>query len=110
MEVTDELLGKGDNVALFLFNDTLELCKRRGTARSQSSSVKSPSVTSIAKTPTKSFKHLEILPLAHIKVLFVWHKRLYFVLPLLSLSLSCFFDCGFVFLVKIGLDVVIVYL
>ena len=68
VEVTDDLLGKGDNVALFLFNDTLELCKRRGTARLPSSSSKSPSVSSMARTPTKSYKHLEILPLAHIKV------------------------------------------
>ena len=59
VDLTNTLSGKGDNVTLFLFSDSLELCKRRIR------SAKSPAVTT--RTPQKAYKHLEMLQLGWIK-------------------------------------------
>ncbi|XP_072034093.1 protein ECT2-like [Amphiura filiformis] len=57
----DNFSVKGGNVTMFLFSDTLEICKRRGKL---GASYKSPHIT---KTPVKCFKHIELLPLSHIR-------------------------------------------
>ncbi|XP_070538599.1 protein ECT2-like [Ptychodera flava] len=69
IEIGDRDTGKGDsfgekggNVTLFLFNDSLEVCKRRSKIvnayRSPASSV---------KAPQKGYKHLGLLQLSHIR-------------------------------------------
>ncbi|GFT90886.1 protein ECT2 [Nephila pilipes] len=67
-EVTDMLNKKSGVVTMFLFNDVLEICKKRGKVNN---SLKSPGVTSLTtgtlKTQSKSYKHLDLIPLGHIK-------------------------------------------
>lgn len=62
VEVTDELLGKGNPVTLFAFSDSLEICKRRAKLLNG----KSPG-TAPLKTSHKSYKHLDLLPFSSIK-------------------------------------------
>ncbi|KAF4533316.1 hypothetical protein B566_EDAN004437 [Ephemera danica] len=67
VELSSELSGRGDNLALFLFTDVLEVCKKRSKAFG---SLRSPSVTSLhsSKLPAmKSYKHVKLLPLPNIK-------------------------------------------
>ncbi|XP_035205764.1 protein ECT2-like isoform X2 [Stegodyphus dumicola] len=66
-EITDLLLKKGGPITMFLFTDVLEICKKRNKA---ASSLKSPGVVSISgtmKPQSKGYKHLDLLPLSHIK-------------------------------------------
>ncbi|XP_071798925.1 protein ECT2-like [Asterias amurensis] len=68
-EIGDKENGKGENfsekggsISMFLFSDTLEICKRRGKPVS---SFKSPHSN---KIPTQKFyKHIELVPLSHIR-------------------------------------------
>ncbi|CAH1781349.1 unnamed protein product [Owenia fusiformis] len=62
IELSDSLSGKGDHITLFLFNDSLEICKRRTKVLLS----KSPNPTSKAPSQ-KAYKHLEMLPLQVIK-------------------------------------------
>ncbi|CAL1276165.1 unnamed protein product [Larinioides sclopetarius] len=68
-EITDMFTKKNGAVTMFLFTDVLEICKKRN--RVNTNSLKSPSVSSLAPNPTKhqskSYKHLDLIPLAHIK-------------------------------------------
>ncbi|XP_067948409.1 protein ECT2-like isoform X2 [Watersipora subatra] len=67
-EVTDELVGRGEHLTLFLFTDTLEIVKRRHKA--SSTPFKSPASKSGAKTSAhrpKSYKHVELFTLTSIK-------------------------------------------
>ncbi|XP_022098002.1 protein ECT2-like [Acanthaster planci] len=52
---------KGGNISMFLFSDTLEICKRRGKP---GTSFKSPHSS---KAPQKFYKHIELVPLSHIR-------------------------------------------
>ena len=63
VEVTDTLSGKGDNLSLFLFTDSLEMCKRRVKVLN----AKSPAASHAPKTPQKAYKHIEMLQLSNIK-------------------------------------------
>ncbi|XP_033121146.1 protein ECT2-like [Anneissia japonica] len=70
IEIGDREHGKGDNfsekggsVSMFLFTDLLEICKRRSKANS--TSYKSPAVTKTGQH--KCYKHIEVLPLSHIR-------------------------------------------
>ncbi|GIY99693.1 protein ECT2 [Caerostris extrusa] len=68
-EVTDMLCKKSGTITMFLFTDVLEICKKK--SKINTNSLKSPSVTSLApgalKPQSKSYKHLELIPLGHIK-------------------------------------------
>lgn len=61
IELSDELCGRGMPLSLFLFTDSLEMCKRRTRYMN---TTKSPA---LHKTPQKAFKHLTLIPLATIK-------------------------------------------
>ncbi|XP_032231100.2 protein ECT2 [Nematostella vectensis] len=60
-ELSDGLVGKGEPVTIFLFNDSLEMTKRRGLKMNLP--MKSPA----ARTPQKAYKHVLFIPLAHVK-------------------------------------------
>ncbi|PIK38058.1 hypothetical protein BSL78_25104 [Apostichopus japonicus] len=69
IELADSHTGKGDNftekgssVSMILFSDTLEICKKRSK---YASSHKSPHTTT--KPSQKTHKHIELLPLSHIR-------------------------------------------
>ncbi|XP_050719774.1 protein ECT2-like isoform X2 [Eriocheir sinensis] len=63
-ELSDCCSGRGDTLTLFLFNDVLEICKKK----SKYNSIKSPSRANLhALKSIKSYKHLEMMNLAHIK-------------------------------------------
>ncbi|XP_064615176.1 protein ECT2-like [Liolophura sinensis] len=64
MEISGGLSGRGDHLSLFLFSDSLEICKRRMKALNQ---MKSPHHKTPHKTPQKAFKHLEMMPLTSVK-------------------------------------------
>lgn len=57
-EVTDALSGRGNSLMLYLFTDTIEVCKKRSKGFN---SGKSPSAT-------KPFKHIKLMPLNTIKL------------------------------------------
>ncbi|KAM7359032.1 epithelial cell transforming 2 pebble isoform 3-T4 [Cochliomyia hominivorax] len=56
-ELTDNLSGRGDNLMLYLFSDTIEVCKKRSRGFN---SAKSPSTN-------KSFKHIKLISLNAIR-------------------------------------------
>ncbi|XP_042228864.1 protein ECT2-like isoform X2 [Homarus americanus] len=63
-ELSDCCSGRGDTLTLFLFNDVLEICKKK----SKYNSIKSPSRANLHALKTiKTYKHLEMMNLAHIK-------------------------------------------
>ncbi|KAL7645017.1 UNVERIFIED_CONTAM: hypothetical protein RMT77_003387 [Armadillidium vulgare] len=62
-ELSDSCSGRGDSLSLFLFNDIVEICKRK----SKYNSIKSPSRVTINTIKIKSYKHLEMMSLSHIK-------------------------------------------
>ncbi|XP_071084886.1 protein ECT2-like isoform X1 [Haliotis cracherodii] len=61
LELSDTLSGRSDPLSIFLFTDSIEICKRRTKVLNSS---KSPAVH---KTPQKAYKHLEMIPLCSIK-------------------------------------------
>uniref|UniRef100_A0A1B6G064 Protein ECT2 n=1 Tax=Cuerna arida TaxID=1464854 RepID=A0A1B6G064_9HEMI len=61
-ELSDGLSGRGDALAFFLFSDIVEVCKKRSKAFN---SLKSPNTTKLSNG--KSFKHVRLMPLSHIK-------------------------------------------
>ncbi|KAK6195819.1 hypothetical protein SNE40_001172 [Patella caerulea] len=61
IELSDTLSGRGDPLSLFLFTDSIEICKRR---TKYMNSQKSPAAL---RTPQKAYKHLEMVPLSSIK-------------------------------------------
>ncbi|KAK3726892.1 hypothetical protein QZH41_016690, partial [Actinostola sp. cb2023] len=61
-ELGDGLCGKGEPVTIFLFNDSLEMTKRR--ALKMNRAMKSPAA---ARTPQKAYKHVEFIPLSHVR-------------------------------------------
>ncbi|XP_018370715.1 PREDICTED: protein ECT2 isoform X2 [Trachymyrmex cornetzi] len=68
MEVTERLSGRGDHLVLFLFTDTLEICKKRSKAFN---SLKSPNtingLQSIKLSQGKPYKHIKMLSLSTIR-------------------------------------------
>ncbi|RUS82304.1 hypothetical protein EGW08_009936, partial [Elysia chlorotica] len=66
MELSGNLSSRGDPLSLFVFSDSVEICKRRQKARP--STLRSPALQlSQHKTPQKAYKHLEILPMSSIR-------------------------------------------
>lgn len=61
IELSDELSGRSFPLSLFLFTDTLEICKRR---TKHGSTAKSPA---LRRSPQKPFKHLGLLQLKTVK-------------------------------------------
>ncbi|CAF0879713.1 unnamed protein product [Brachionus calyciflorus] len=63
-EMSNELLKKGAQLALFLFSDCLEICKPRFKLHN----AKSPSLTSSSKqrSPTKLYKHIALFSLNNV--------------------------------------------
>lgn len=63
-EMSNELLKKGAQLALFLFSDCLEICKPRFKLHN----AKSPSLTSSSKqrSPTKLYKHVALFSLNNV--------------------------------------------
>ncbi|KAL5004653.1 hypothetical protein ScPMuIL_018109 [Solemya velum] len=61
IELSNSLCDRGTPLSLFLFTDSLELCKRRTKVLN---AYKSPASY---KTPQKAYKHLEMLPLSSIR-------------------------------------------
>ncbi|EFN72495.1 Protein ECT2 [Camponotus floridanus] len=68
MEVTEGLSGRGDHLVLFLFTDTLEICKKRSKAFN---SLKSPNtingLQSSKLNQGKLYKHIKMLSLSTIR-------------------------------------------
>ncbi|XP_078378862.1 protein ECT2-like [Oculina patagonica] len=62
-ELSDTLCGKGEAVTIFLFNDSLEVTKRRGLKMMNNLPMKSPA----GRTPQKAYKHVKFMPLAHVR-------------------------------------------
>lgn len=56
-ELTDNLSGRGDSLVLYLFSDSIEVCKKRSRGFN---SAKSPSTT-------KSYKHIKLMSLNAIR-------------------------------------------
>lgn len=65
---TESLSGRGDHLVLFLFTDTLEICKKRSKAFN---SLKSPNtingLQSIKLSQGKPYKHIKMLSLSTIR-------------------------------------------
>ncbi|CAC5413259.1 ECT2 [Mytilus coruscus] len=84
IELSDELCGKGLPMSLFLFTDSVEMCKRRSK---YTTSMKSPATH---KTPQKPFKHLVMIPLPTIKrVLDCNETEVLIPLPTIKRVLDC---------------------
>ncbi|MCL4113007.1 UNVERIFIED_CONTAM: hypothetical protein GTU68_064137 [Idotea baltica] len=62
-ELSETCSGRGDSLSLFLFNDVVEICKKK----SKYNSIKSPSRVNLTTMKIKGYKHLELMSLAHIK-------------------------------------------
>ncbi|CAG2055507.1 unnamed protein product, partial [Timema podura] len=66
MELSEGLSGRGDTLVLFLFSDTLEVCKRRNNKGHNS--MKSPNTSSLTRQASgKPYKHIRLMPLTNIK-------------------------------------------
>jgi hypothetical protein len=72
-ELSDSLSGRGDSLMLFLFTDTLEICKKRSRAFGNTKSPTNPSttITSInssknSSSSIKPYKHIKLIPLSSI--------------------------------------------
>lgn len=63
-ELTDTLSGRGDSLMLFLFTDTLEICKKR----SRYNNSKSPN-TMRGNSNVKPYKHIKLISLSTIRTL-----------------------------------------
>lgn len=71
-ELSNILSGRDDPIMLFLFTDYMEICKIK---KSRYNSVKSPSgngggLNATRMTHQKSFKHIKLLPLSSISVVY----------------------------------------
>jgi protein ECT2 len=70
-ELSESLSGRGDSLMLFLFSDTLEVCKKRSRVFSNA---KSPSTTTLNALNTtrvqanKPYKHIKFMPLSSIRL------------------------------------------
>lgn len=66
-ELSETLSGRGDSLLLYLFTDTLEICKKR-SRYNQSKSPNSTGLKSSASS-TKPCKHIKLIPLSSIRTL-----------------------------------------
>lgn len=67
-EVSEGLVTKCDHITMFLFNDSIEIAKRRNRGGTNSVTSKSPAIQNIQRgTQQKAYKHLEFLQLTHLK-------------------------------------------
>jgi len=64
-ELSDTICGKGEAVTIFLFNDSLEVTKRRGLK--VMNNVPLPMKSPAGRTPQKAYKHVKFMPLAHVR-------------------------------------------
>jgi len=67
-ELSETLSGRGDTLVLFLFTDTLEICKKR----SKYNNSKSPNGVQSSRphaSTIKKFKHVKLIPLSSIRTL-----------------------------------------
>lgn len=64
MELSGNLSARGDPLTLFVFSDSVEICKRR--MKVLNSTLRSPAVSQ-HKTPQKAYKHLEIITVSSIR-------------------------------------------
>ncbi|KAH0949346.1 hypothetical protein HN011_009987 [Eciton burchellii] len=68
IEITETLSGRGDHLVLFLFTDTIEICKKRSKSFT---SLKSPNAMNglqLSKlSQGKPYKHIKLLPLSIIR-------------------------------------------
>ncbi|XP_077293738.1 epithelial cell transforming 2 pebble isoform X3 [Arctopsyche grandis] len=68
MELSKDLSGKGDHLVLFLFTDTMEVCKKRSKVFNS----KSPPVNGLHHAASKlgsgkSYRHVQLMPLSTVK-------------------------------------------
>lgn len=66
-ELSESLSGRGDSLCLFLFTDTLEVCKKR----SKYNTTKSPNTLQTRGNTSniKPYKHIKMIPLSSIRTL-----------------------------------------
>ncbi|XP_062552492.1 protein ECT2 isoform X2 [Armigeres subalbatus] len=67
-ELTDSLSGRGDSLMLFLFSDTLEVCKKRSRAFNNTKSPSTNALNSTRCQTTKPYKHVKLMPLSSIRL------------------------------------------
>ncbi|KAJ0181265.1 hypothetical protein K1T71_003350 [Dendrolimus kikuchii] len=64
VELSKELSGRGDHLVLFLFTDTMEVCKKRSKAFNS----KSPNGTGTMRIgSSKPYRHISLMPLSTVK-------------------------------------------
>ncbi|KAK7499196.1 hypothetical protein BaRGS_00009456 [Batillaria attramentaria] len=61
VELSDTLVRRGEPLSIFVFSDSMEICKRRNKVLASSKSL------TPHKTPQKAFKHLEVIPMTSVK-------------------------------------------
>ncbi|XP_063700472.1 protein ECT2 isoform X2 [Culicoides brevitarsis] len=76
-ELTDSLSGRGDSLVLFLFSDTLEVCKKRSRGFG---TIKSPGTNAlnsvkIQQEKKASYKHYKMMPLSSIRYVIDIHDN-----------------------------------
>ncbi|XP_058055313.1 protein ECT2 [Anopheles bellator] len=66
----DNLIDRGDPLVLFLFNDTLMVCKKRSRAfnNAKSPNTNTLNLTRSSSTGTKPYKHLKSMPLSTVRL------------------------------------------
>ncbi|XP_055621069.1 protein ECT2 isoform X2 [Toxorhynchites rutilus septentrionalis] len=67
-ELTDNLSGRGDSLILFLFSDTLEVCKKRSRAFNNAKSPSTNGLNSTRCQTIKPYKHVKLMPLSSIRL------------------------------------------
>jgi protein ECT2 len=66
LETSETLSGRGDHLILFLFSDTLEICKKRSK---HAANQKSPTAYTNKHSGPKPFKHIRLIPLNLIRTI-----------------------------------------
>lgn len=61
VELSDQLVRRGEPLSIFVFSDSIEICKRRNKVLASSKSL------TPHKTPQKAFKHVEVIHMAAVK-------------------------------------------
>lgn len=67
LEASDILSGRGDHLILFLFSDTLEICKKRSRVNNPKSSPSNSGGYTNKHNGPKPFKHIKLIPLTLIR-------------------------------------------
>ncbi|ETN66757.1 hypothetical protein AND_001451 [Anopheles darlingi] len=69
-ELSDSLSGRGDPLVLFLFNDTLEVCKKRSRVfhNAKSPNTNTLNLARSSCATTKPYKHLKLMPLSTVRL------------------------------------------